>query len=73
MTKTPEEIAESIFPWIWSDRKGAVMFATSLISTAIREAEARGRKASSVDANECGLWCPNCGAHLRAPEGEAKP
>ena len=66
MTKTPEEVAKEIIEIAPLTPVNHIGFA--LIVKAIREAEERGRAASSVDANECGLWCPNCGAHLRAPE-----
>jgi hypothetical protein len=70
---TPEEIADNIslafqgktfggnYDWKEWLNKG--------VAKAIREAEERGAAKVTADANECGLWCPKCGAHLRGPEG----
>ena len=66
MTQTPEEIAAAIV----NDSLAACSETEMerLIVKAIRHAVDLGRMATKADANECGLWCPNCGAHLRAPE-----
>ena len=66
---TPEEYAKAIQQEAWDDL-GSVIEDCVLrtIADAIRAAEERGRASTQADVNECGVWCPKCGAHLRAPK-----
>ena len=68
---TPEEIAAEKLAddiGIFLPRQPAARKSvTEKIAKAIRAAEERGRASTQADVNECGVWCPKCGAHLRAP------
>lgn len=60
-----EKIKKSSFAYCFDEFGKADSFIHTSIVISLIEAEAQ-----QAVTNECGIWCPNCGAHLKGPSIE---